>query len=197
MTDLELSITQYFDGSLSPAERAALEKQLEADPQARAMLEEHRKIDVLLKSSPVPQIRWDALAEQISSAVAKVEIPVEEEPARGYRVSWMRIGVPMAIAASMLIGVGVAFHLFRSHGQTPTIVEKTPQAIAVITGPQVEKTTAPSEVQITVGPAQVASSDDSMLWRYSDDVTSRPAHVTVASGINPAQDNSLPVFDMQ
>ena len=195
MTDLELSITQYLDGSLSPSDRAALEKQLEIDPDARAMLEEHRKIDVLLKTSPVPQIRWDALAEHISSAVAKVEIPVEAKPARGYRMSWMRIGMPMAIAASLLIGVGVAFHLLRPRAQNPTIVNP-PQAIAVITGPQVETTTAASDVQITVGPAQVASSDDSMLWRYSDDVTSRPAHVTVASGINPAQD-SLPVFDMQ
>jgi anti-sigma factor RsiW len=195
MTDLELSITQYLDGSLSVGERAALEHRLESDAEARVMLDEHRKIDVLLKASPVPQIRWDALAEQISSAVANVEIPVEAEPARGYRMNWMRIGMPMAIAAALLIGVGVAFHLFRPQSPNPTTVSQ-PQAIAVITGPQVETTTAASDVQITVGPAQVAASDDSMLWRYSDDVTSRPAHVTVASGINPAQD-SLPVFDMQ
>jgi len=195
MTDLELSITQYLDGSLSPSERAALEKLLESDAEARAMLEEHRKIDALLKSSPVPEIRWDVLAGQISAAVAKVEIPVEAEPARGYRMNWMRIGMPMAIAASLLIGIGIAFHLFRPQAPHLTTVNQL-KAIAVITGPQVETTTAASDVQITVGPAQVASSDDSMLWRYSDDVTSRPAHVTVASGINPAQD-SLPVFDMQ
>jgi anti-sigma factor RsiW len=195
MTDLELSITQYLDGSLSPSERAALEKQMESDAKARLMLEEHRKLDVLLRASPLPQLRWDALASQISSAVAKVEIPVEAEPLRVGPMRWLRIGAPLAIAASMLVGIGVAFHLFRSHANVPVI--SAPAAVAVITGPQVESTDAPSQVQITVGPAQVASADDSMLWRYSDDVTSRPAHVTVASGVNPTQDNSLPVFDMQ
>ena len=196
MTDLELSITQYLDGSLSSAERTALEKQLDADPAARAMLDEHRKLDALLRSSPVPQLQWDALANQISAAVAKVEIPVEAEPVRSNRMTWLRIGVPMAIAASMMIGVGVAFHFFRPNANLPA-GNPAPPAVAVITGPQVETTAAPSQVQISVGPAQVASSDDSTLWRYSDDVTSRPAHVTVASGINPAQDSSLPAFDMQ
>jgi anti-sigma factor RsiW len=195
MTDLELSITQYLDGSLSPSDRAALEKQLGADPAARAMLNEHRKLDALLKASPMPQLQWETLANQISAAVAKVEILVEAEPARSNRTTWLRVGGSLAIAASMLIGVSLAFHLFHSHANVPT-VNPAPAAVAVITGPQIETTSSPSDVQITVGPAQVASSDDSMLWRYSDDVTSRPAHVTVASGINPTQD-SLPVFDMQ
>src|SRR5436305_12428185 len=139
MTDLELSITQYLDGSLSPSERAALEKQMESDAKARLMLEEHRKLDALLRASPLPQLRWDALASQISAAVAKVEIPVEQAPVSVGARRWLRIGAPLAIAASMIIGVGISFHLFQSHNNLPTHLP-APAAVAVITGPQVETT---------------------------------------------------------
>jgi len=193
--DLELSITQYLDASLSPAEKSALESRLASDPQARELLEEHRKLNQLLKASPAPELRWDLLAKQISAAVAQVEIPVEAETAPRMRMSWM----PMALAASVLIAAGIAIRFIPfgggTHPQGP-IAGASPSSVAEIVGPRAELAQGPSEISVSVGPAGRAP-DDSNLSRYSDDVISRPAHVTVASGINPVQDiNALP-FELQ
>lgn len=183
-TDLEFSITQYLDGSLSESERDALEARLAADAEARVMLDQHRKLDALLKDSTVPQIHWDKLATQISAAVAEVEIPVEQESRVRLRMPWVRFGIPIALAASVLIAVGLAARFVRF---TQPVNNPAGQAVAVIIGPQVETSAEPSDMQVTVGPSQVAT-NDAMASRYSDDVISRPAHVTVASGINAVQD---------
>jgi len=194
--DLELSITQYLDGSLSPAEKSALESRLASDPQARQLLEEHRKLDQLLKASPAPELRWELLAQQISAAVAQVEIPVEAEPVPRMRIGWTRMVMPMALAASVLIAAAIAIRFIPFGHTTPQGPVINATSLAEIIGPQAELAQGPSEISVSVGPAGRAP-DDSNLARYSDDVISRPAHVTVASGINPAQDiNALP-FELQ
>jgi anti-sigma factor RsiW len=194
--DLEFSISQYLDGSLSPAERSALESRLASDPQARRLLEEHRKLDQMLKASPMPELRWDLLAGQISAAVAQVEIPVEAQSASRLRMNWMRMAMPMALAASVLIAAGIAIRFIPFGHSTPQGQPISAPSVAQIVGPQAEIAQGPSEISVSVGPAGRAP-DDSNLARYSDDVISRPAHVTVASGINPAQDiNALP-FELQ
>src|SRR5436305_1634901 len=119
MIDLEFSISQYLDGSLSPAEKSALESRLSSDPQARRLLEEHRKLDQMLKASPMPELRWDLLAGQISTAVAQVEIPVEAQPASRLRMNWMRMAMPLALAASVLIAAGIAIRFIPFAHSTP------------------------------------------------------------------------------
>ncbi len=74
MTDelLEFSISQYLDNDLSPEEIVALEERLKTDPAARALLDEYRQINVLLKAPPaMPQMSWNTLATHLSAAVAE------------------------------------------------------------------------------------------------------------------------------
>src|SRR5690606_18370019 len=52
----------------------ALERRLAEDPAAAALLEEHRKLDALIRRSAgaVPQVNWRALAESIQSSAQLV-----------------------------------------------------------------------------------------------------------------------------
>ena len=69
MQDLEFTISQYLDGTLSPADRTALERHLESDADARTMLDEYRRLNVAMKAMPLPAFQWDALSRSISAAV--------------------------------------------------------------------------------------------------------------------------------
>src|SRR5438105_19050 len=69
---LEFRISQYVDGTLPAAEVAALEAVLAADAEARAVLEDFRKLDAAMKDQArLPQIYWDRLAAHLSDAVAR------------------------------------------------------------------------------------------------------------------------------
>ena len=70
--ELEFSISQYLDGSLSAAETTALEARLGEDVAARALLDEYRALNGLLTAEAcLPPIAWDKLADHLSSAVAE------------------------------------------------------------------------------------------------------------------------------
>ena len=99
---LEFRISQYVDGTLSPAEVAALEATLASDAEARAVLEDFRKVDETLKKTeiPLPAVNWDRLAEHISAAVAGEDRATTSIPIRAW---WVR---RVAIAAAVLIAVG-------------------------------------------------------------------------------------------
>lgn len=76
---LEFAISQYLDGTLPPAERAALEQLLAEDAEARTLLEEYRSLDRLMKgASEVPAVKWEKLTQTISSAIATHEAIDEE-----------------------------------------------------------------------------------------------------------------------
>src|SRR5438270_7791175 len=71
---LEFSISQYLDGTLSSEEIAALEARLKDDAAARELLEEYRKVNALLKSpATLPAIAWDELAAQLSQSIREAE----------------------------------------------------------------------------------------------------------------------------
>src|SRR5687768_923655 len=94
--ELEFSISQYLDGTLPAAERDALETRLGSDAEARALYAEYESLQGVFKAAPLPAVRWDAFAQQISAAVAR-----EEMPAQSYKLtSWFR-PARLAIAASV------------------------------------------------------------------------------------------------
>ncbi len=72
---LEFLISQYLDGMLPDAERSALERRLGDDPEARALLDEYRSIDQTVGTcaTPLPQLRWDVVAEKISQALVRTD----------------------------------------------------------------------------------------------------------------------------
>ena len=70
---LEFLIAQHADGNLPESARALVELRLKTDAEARAMLEEYRKLDATLKASmPLPAVNWERLADHLSEAVAHI-----------------------------------------------------------------------------------------------------------------------------
>jgi anti-sigma factor RsiW len=193
MRDLEFDITQYLDGTLDPEERAALELRLAADAEARAMLVEQTSLTRFLRdAAPLPtEIRWDALADHLSSVVAAVP-----EPATSYRLVPRWLPMPLALAASLLIaaGVGISFYLNQQKPSTSQVAISRPAASSVllVSGPVAETASGGSaDVSIGPPPQAVGQSD---VGRYSDDLVSRPSHLVIASGVNFSPETSSSAF---
>jgi anti-sigma factor RsiW len=190
MRDLEFEISQYLDGTLDPAERPALELRLAEDAAARAMLAEQTKLTRILRNaSPLPaEIRWDALADHLSSVVASVP-----EPATPYRLIPRWLPMPLALAASLLIAAGVGISIYlHAPGERGPLPMIPPQQVAIVTGPVAESAPGGS-ADVSIGPpAQAVGQSD--VGRYSDDLVSRPSHLVIASGVNfsPETSSSFP-----
>ena len=106
--ELEFSISQYLDGTLGARERDALESGWRRDAEARALYAEYESLQRVLTAAPLPEVRWDQFAAQISGAVAR-----EEMPQQSYKIGqWLR-PARLAIAASVLVAAGIAFTLLK------------------------------------------------------------------------------------
>src|SRR5207245_2964111 len=73
--NLEFAISQYADHALPADQVAAMEARLQHDSDARAMLDAHRRTANLLKTAPLPAIRWQRLASHLSDVVADTNAP--------------------------------------------------------------------------------------------------------------------------
>src|SRR4051794_13592271 len=114
--ELEFQISQYLDGQLPSADAAALEERFATDASARALLEEYRGLATLVKRElPLPVMNWDRLASHISSVVADEALPEVQT----FKIAWYRRPSVFAIAASVLIALGVAIGIYHSSGRKP------------------------------------------------------------------------------
>ena len=192
--ELEFAISQYLDGTLPESQRPALEARLSDDATAQAILAEDRALtDLLRASSPAPQVRWDRLAESISSAID------EELDARVARASWwMRIRIPagLAAAACALLAVGIGIHLLSSRnatigggGGSPGHPAPITVASIIVQGPQEDAPSGPEVAEVSIS-AGGSYAKDASLDPYADEIDNRPARVVIASGIEP--ERSLP-----
>jgi anti-sigma factor RsiW len=180
---LEFQISQYADGTLPAAEAAALEATLASDADARALLEEYRKLDTVLKreTPPLPEIKWDRLAEHISGAVAD-----EDRATTTYTISawWVR---SVAVAAAVIIAFGTVVLWPRGkQGEVATTTPNQPTEVAIIEvgGPQVAS--KPPVEEISVEPSALADAEN---FRISEDIVYRPSRVVIASGDPDRQDS--------
>ena len=194
--ELEFSISQYLDGTLRAAERDALETRLGSDAEARAVYAEYEALQGVLASAPLPAVQWDRLAEEISAAVARHEMP-----AQSYKLSrWLR-PARLAVAASVLVAGGLAFSVLRMGGDpTPTPAE--PTRIVLKTDVAPEATTASpagaapvvvntEPVRVAIGPP--AGGDVAPVRLYADDgVVSRRSRVVIVSAARLGQDSPQP-----
>ena len=197
--ELEFQISQYLDGTLAAAQATALELRLATDAEARALLDEYRRLDVALKSAPVPSINWDRFGDQVCAAVAEQE----EAPAVTYRIGWYRRAATFALAASVLIAIGFGIRALRpnpSEPGGPGAVARTPVQITVVdattgtTGAApVTAPVAPSaEIEVAVGPSK-SFQDQPSSAGYHDDLIARPSQVIIArSGQYPHDTAPLP-----
>ena len=199
--ELEFSISQYLDGTLSPVEREALERILEENAEARALLEEYRRLNIVLRRSPFPAMNSDALATSISSAIDDAE---DERMAQRYRMpAWVRaVAMPFSLAASVLIVASIGIQTYLSHNSVnpgPSVSHPTTtyEQMAIEIGPPSAAPTGPSQMDVSIGPG-AAIKDEPLVVQYSSDIISVPSHVTIASGGPPVQDvEASPSFDIE
>lgn len=95
-------LTAYLDGELSGAERAEVERLLERDAEARALLEELRETARLIGSVP-KEFAGMGFNEAVRARLERSSL-LDEGPAR--RMSWWK---PMALAASLVIVCTVGY----------------------------------------------------------------------------------------
>jgi anti-sigma factor RsiW len=191
---LEFQISQYADGTLPPAEVAALEQALAGDAEARKLLEEYRALSGLVaRGLPVPEMNWDRLAGHISAAVAQDEVAANDA-SRNYRIAWPTWG-RVAIAAMVLIAVGLgALHLGRPGEPKTNIVINSgtspvpavpSEAVILIGGPVAQAAAGAAVEEISIQPSPLARS----RYHAVDDVVYRAPRVVIASGQATAQDS--------
>jgi len=170
---------QYLDGTLSQEQRLALEQQLAQDPQLQTLLQQHRKLNDLLKApASLPEVRWDALAQGISSAVAAHTPPVQSYRLQDYALPRAWVGAA-ALAACMLIAATVLFHLKWGAPNHVAVSQQPNTAIAEasVTGPQIETAAGSAVAEVALGPTPAQAG----LWHDVSGVVIQPSHVYIAS----------------
>lgn len=187
--ELEFAISQYLDGNLAAAEETALEARLASDADARALLTQYRSLDRVLRSSPAPEIDFDALGGRIRGAIAE-----QDEPAQSYRLHWVRTAAALALAACVVVAVSIGIRRLQAPPTPGGSVARTtavePKQIVVIdTAPRSTPSTAPVAI-VSVGPS-AAPADRPALARYHEDLLSRPSQVIIARTGSPSSDGAL------
>ena len=197
--DFEFRISQYADGTLSAEEASALEAELATNSEARALLEEYRKLNATLKHAlPLPAINFDRLADHLSDAVAAAD----DQPAVTIKLfAWTR-AAQVAIAATILLVIGSAAWLtLRPAQPLEQIVISGPQtaptplgglAIVEVSGPSIESAAQPAVVEVAIGPSDLAKQQP--LTYAAEDIIYRAPRVVIASTAVKRQDTvaSLP-----
>ena len=174
---LEFAISQYLDGTLAADEVIALERQLESDADARQLLAEYRSLnDVMRRELPVPEMNWERLAAHLSEVVAQ-----EELPGRIIRIPWRASA--MALAASLLLAVGISVLVMKQH---PTTTRPQSEGITEVLGPAAESAAGQPVAEISVGPAESVAQGE---YQLSESIVYRPSSVSlIASSDEAAQD---------
>lgn len=189
---IEFAISQYLDGTLAAEERAQVESLLADDARLRSLLEEHRTLTEFLRSVPMPEIRWDGLAQSIDSAID------QELESRTRRASWwiqFRVPAGLAAAASVILVVGIWTHHLLGPKPTP---RANPGAsinltALIVQGPQEDKAEGRQVADVSIGPGG-SYAKESQLAPYMDQIDIRPARVLMASGITPEQPTGASPF---
>lgn len=197
---LQFAISQYIDGTLPTDQLAQLEERLKVDAEARKLFEEFRRLNDLMNvAMPVPEMDWEQLTHKISAAVDRsIETPdtivLPREPAKVWWATWQ----PVALAASLLICVGVAWVTLRSgtvqvsqplastpkpvvipEQATPEVVQPKPAAIAQV---EVYATAAPQgEAQVDVQISGTQTPAALQTDNYQGLTATEPASVTIAA----------------
>jgi len=182
--ELEYTLSQYLDGTLAAPDEAALEERLATDESARALLAEYRSLERTLRAAPLPSFDFDALSSRISASVAE-----QDEPAQRYRLHWVRTAASLALAACIVIAVGVGIRRLQN---TPTehdrqIAGVEPKQIVVVDATSRLSPSPDPIAVVSVGPS-AAPQDRPALARYHEDLLSRPSQVIIARSAYAAQD---------
>ena len=168
---LQFAISQYVDGSLAPAEAAQLEVRFASDAESRRLVDEYRRLDQWVKAAmPEPEMDWEAMARQISAAVAASETQAPMSIVASAPASWWR---PMALAASILIFATFAAMAWQTMarrsgqpGESLVLQPSPPQGYALVSVFRIVEPVSSGVVQ--VGIQQRSPNGSSMLAGIAD-----------------------------
>ncbi len=191
---LQFTLSQYVDGTLSPLAVVALEAHLANDADSRALLAEYRALDAVVAAAiePPPVVDYAKLCARIAQALDEAPVPESST----VKLSWWGWPTKMALAAGVLLfGFLWLNMLLGPTGGAPGVVTvPTPPLAAAITHIQVmpvEPATGPAIARITIGPApQVAHLP--ALAHYDDWASARPSQVLIAASQGQAHESVLP-----
>ncbi|MCA8995931.1 MAG: zf-HC2 domain-containing protein [Planctomycetaceae bacterium] len=99
-------LSAYLDGELSPAERAEVERQLDASPELRDLLDEWSELGQSLRRLPGPSVPADFHQSLMADIVRSQPAPQRHSDPLGrhlWRFAWKAI-----LAASVVLAVGTA-----------------------------------------------------------------------------------------
>jgi anti-sigma factor RsiW len=192
----EFLISQYADGTIAATDRVALESHLATDPAARRLLDEYRQLDALLRTAApsVPAFDYDALAARINAAID--DHNTAREPLR-LPIPWLRVGAGLAIAASVLLAVGLWLRPFATAptSSNPTVATNAKPAgviqVAVLQPADARLEYGPALQQIRVGPPAGGLTDSRVL---SEAIVTRPNTLFIAKADVPAQDTPQSLY---
>src|SRR5690242_19960716 len=125
-------LSEYLDGTLSPAEQAACEAWLAASADGRALLEELRRVVAKAKTlpdAPVPDSVWAGISKEIGGRTRERPtdvVPIGARAPAARRWSFTPMQLAAAAAVLVAIGAGVAIAV----RPRITIGTKTPIALA-------------------------------------------------------------------
>jgi negative regulator of sigma E activity len=183
--DLEFRISQYADGTLPEQDVAALDEVFATDAQARASLGEYRALDAVLKREmKLPEVKWEELAAAISVAVAK-----EELPARTIRLWTVKTFARVAIAAMVMVAVGVGLMQLRPTRETVANkpMQNAATGVVAVAGPSVEAAKGAPVAVVSIGPSLLAQRQNN---RVGETIVYRAPRVVIASRQGNRQDGS-------
>src|SRR3954469_25365697 len=145
--ELEFSISQYLDGTLPSEQAAALEERFATDVEAREIFADYQQLNVALQQNlPLPPIDFDSLATKISAAVANEELPQR----RMFIGTWRRPAA-LAMAASVVLAIGISLKLYSPAKPTAPSNNVVAQAPVVeVAGPRAELAVSKPVIDISI-----------------------------------------------
>jgi anti-sigma factor RsiW len=178
---IEFQISQYADGTLTTAECTAVDELLAADPHARKVLADYRRLNLqLTKMHAGPSVNWDRLSEHLSAGIDRAAAPI----VAGRIGRWSSFASKLRIAAAVLLAA-TAWMIVRHRGNpvTPAVPQTAVSAMEV-QGPQSEIATGPAVEDVQVKPSQMAARSEAP--RYGEGVIDQGPSKVVISGLTPS-----------
>lgn len=204
---MEYALSQYLDGTLPEGERPGVELLLRENAEARETLAQYRRLGTLVAAGtgPLPEMDWDALANQISTAVSHEEMApfsvaaTETAPARVAPIHWYTAPRAWLVAASLLLACGIAWMALKPSAPAPLAksnppADQTTIAVAQATQMQVlqpaEMVKGPAVTEIAIGPAPAAEAV--AVWQLHPELLQDQASsVSIAGAVAVTQRDDL------
>ena len=197
----EFAISQHADGTLPVEQIAALDIKLREDAQARILWEQDRKLTHLLKTAPLPAIRWDKLGEHLSNTIADASAP---PTIKLFSNRWVRGLRGLAVAACLLLASALGINGYLAHrggGPAPIVIgppQVQPTLVASkpidvqIDGLGVDQPQGQAVADITIGAGPAIAGEDAPS--FADGIVATSPRSLIASNAATAQDSTLMPF---